>query len=131
MDKRTSVVVRLFIISLSYFPIGTIAQSIYLYHKNFWLIVTYQPRYALFIILYLFLFVATFIVLIIGLLKFKKWAYNLSIIIMYFTTIGGIYTLARESNLASLTYITAIIVLCYFITLIYFFTRPNIKGQFR
>lgn len=142
MEKKRSKGVTIFAFSLLYFPITGIIRFVIIaafsyrvreiFVKPSYLQVAYKsPPFQLFLAL-------VFILLIWGIFKLKKWAYPLLLVASSIFIISLSYGLIRLFKYISLgnpvdplIIIEPAIILCYFVGLVYFFTRPKIKEQFK
>ena len=141
MEKKRSAGVRIFATSLLYFPIMDIIRFMIMYpvfYKNMRGTTILRSLYPQpFIGLLLFIIP---VVIAIGILRLKKWAYWFLIIFTSFSIIRLLYSLPRLfqefkyiSTSGVMKYLLIgdfIIMLCYFIALFYFFTRSKVKEQF-
>lgn len=143
IEKNRSKGVTLFGISLLYFPIMAIVKFAKVYQyglqnpQNKTLLFKYAYPSPVFAVL---LFVG-FIILAIGILKLKKIAYyillgvaSLGIFsILYKNATRFSYLFSSESHSTHVwpVFIEIIVSLLYFIAIVYFFTLPKVKEQFK
>jgi len=141
MEKKRSIGVTIFGISLLYFPLMQVIKFIkvcqyssklqgILVKPSFSKIAYKSPLMTL-------LFFVIVSVLVFGILSFKKWAYYMLIVIASLAVIQNVYDLFIKLNyirngvrVKPTLLIEAAILLIYFATMIYYFTRSKVKEQF-
>jgi len=71
-----------------------------------------------------------FLLLTVGILGLRKWAYYLLMAISFYVIINSVYGLLQSSHVPLLATIKNCILLSYFAILILYFNNPNVKDQF-
>jgi len=140
--KKTKLLVILTAISLLYFPAKVfyrfyrVSYILYFQKKLAELFEIFRSLYLYEIVWYL-AFIAP-LVIAMGLVMFKKWAYQLLMLFSFFYIIRIMYSLVLRLTHVSLLGQEKFLLIgslvfkfCYFLVIIWYFTRPKVKELFK